>query len=119
MKILVIEDDAETAAYIANGLKEHGHTVDLAATGRDGLFLAAGEGYDLMVVDRTSQSLWRTTSRVCAWWLRFRDPRCHDFAAGIFAFSSPRAQLLSFRIWRTRGRMISSSALASTGPMCL
>ena len=52
MKILVIEDDAETAAYIANGLKEFGHTVDLAATGRDGLFLAAGEHYDLMVVDR-------------------------------------------------------------------
>ena len=52
MKILVIEDDAETAAYIANGLKEHGHTVDLAATGRDGLFLAAGERYDLMIVDR-------------------------------------------------------------------
>lgn len=52
MKILIIEDDAETAAYIANGLKEHGHTVDLAATGRDGLFLAAGEPYDLMVVDR-------------------------------------------------------------------
>lgn len=52
MKILVIEDDAQTAAYIANGLKEHGHTVDLAATGRDGLFLAAGEQYDLLVVDR-------------------------------------------------------------------
>ena len=52
MKILVIEDDAETAAYIANGLREQGHTVDLAATGRDGLFLAAGEPYDLMVVDR-------------------------------------------------------------------
>ncbi len=52
MKILVIEDDAETAAYIANGLKEHGHTVDLAASGRDGLFLAAGETYDMMVIDR-------------------------------------------------------------------
>jgi len=52
MKILVIEDDAETASYIANGLNEHGHTVDLAATGRDGLFLAAGESYDVMVVDR-------------------------------------------------------------------
>jgi two-component system OmpR family response regulator len=52
MKVLVIEDDAETAAYLANGLKEHGHTVDLAANGRDGLFLAAGESYDLMVVDR-------------------------------------------------------------------
>ena len=52
MKILLIEDDAETAAYVANGLKEHGHTVDLAATGRDGLFLAAGEPYDMMVIDR-------------------------------------------------------------------
>jgi two-component system OmpR family response regulator len=52
MKILVIEDDEETAAFIANGLKEYGHTVDLAAAGRDGLFLAAGEPYDVMVVDR-------------------------------------------------------------------
>jgi two-component system OmpR family response regulator len=52
MKILVIEDDAQTAAYIANGLKEHGHTVDLAGAGRDGLFLATGEVYDLLVVDR-------------------------------------------------------------------
>lgn len=52
MKILVIEDDAETAAYVANGLKEHGHTVDLAATGRDGLFLAAGGPYDILIVDR-------------------------------------------------------------------
>ncbi|MGH7002994.1 MAG: winged helix-turn-helix domain-containing protein [Alphaproteobacteria bacterium] len=52
MKVLLIEDDAETAAYVANGLKELGHTVDLAATGRDGLFLAAGENYDLLIVDR-------------------------------------------------------------------
>ena len=52
MKVLVIEDDAETAEYIANGLKQQGFTVDLAATGRDGLFLAVGELYDLMVIDR-------------------------------------------------------------------
>ena len=52
MKILVIEDDDETSAYVANGLEEHGHTVDVAATGRDGLFLAAGEPYDMMIVDR-------------------------------------------------------------------
>jgi two-component system OmpR family response regulator len=52
MKILVIEDDAETASYIANGMKEHGHVVDVAATGRDGLFLASAESYDLMIVDR-------------------------------------------------------------------
>jgi two-component system OmpR family response regulator len=52
MKILVIEDDTETAAYIANGLREHGFTVDQALNGRDGLFLAAGEHYDVLIVDR-------------------------------------------------------------------
>lgn len=40
------------AAYVANGLREQGHVVDPVANGRDGLFLAAGERYDLMVVDR-------------------------------------------------------------------
>jgi two-component system OmpR family response regulator len=52
MKILVIEDDQETAAYVARGLREHGHVVDLAATGQDGLFLATGAGHDVLVVDR-------------------------------------------------------------------
>jgi len=52
MKILLIEDDPETAVYVANGLKEHGHTIDHALNGRDGLFLAAGEFYDVMIVDR-------------------------------------------------------------------
>ena len=52
MKILLIEDDQETATYIANGLKEQGHAIDVAADGRDGLFLAAGEPYDVMIVDR-------------------------------------------------------------------
>lgn len=52
MKVLVIEDDKETGEYVRNGLVEHGHVVDLAGTGRDGLFLAAGEPYDIIVVDR-------------------------------------------------------------------
>jgi len=52
MKILVIEDDPETAQYIRRGLGEHGHVVDVAGTGKDGLLLAAGESYDVMVVDR-------------------------------------------------------------------
>jgi two-component system OmpR family response regulator len=52
MKILVIEDDGETAAYLANGMREEGHVVDQAANGRDGLFLAINGGYDVMVVDR-------------------------------------------------------------------
>ena len=52
MRVLVIEDDAETAAYVARGLREHGHVVDLAATGQDGLFLATSGGHDVLVVDR-------------------------------------------------------------------
>ena len=52
MRVLVIEDDGETAAYVSRGLREHGHVVDLAATGQDGLLLATGGGHDVMVVDR-------------------------------------------------------------------
>ena len=44
MKVLLIEDDQETSAYVARGLREQGHVVDLAATGRDGLFLATEAG---------------------------------------------------------------------------
>ncbi|HYZ35026.1 MAG TPA: response regulator transcription factor [Crenalkalicoccus sp.] len=52
MKVLVVEDDRSTREYLAKGLTEAGHVVDTAANGRDGLFLAAGETYDLMVIDR-------------------------------------------------------------------
>ncbi len=52
MRLLVIEDDAETAAYLLKGLREAGHAVDHAGNGKDGLFLAASEPYDGMVVDR-------------------------------------------------------------------
>jgi two-component system OmpR family response regulator len=52
MKILLIEDDPDTAGYVANGLRENSHLVEHAANGRDGLFLASGGGHDMMVVDR-------------------------------------------------------------------
>lgn len=52
MRILVIEDDRETAGYLVKGLREAGHVVDHAASGRDGLFLAASEKYDAMILDR-------------------------------------------------------------------
>ena len=52
MKILLVEDDKQTAEYVAKGLREHGHVVDRADNGRDGLFLASSEPYDVMVVDR-------------------------------------------------------------------
>lgn len=52
MKILVVEDDKATAEFVARGLREQGHVVDTAATGRDGLFHAADGGYDVLIVDR-------------------------------------------------------------------
>lgn len=52
MRILLIEDDESTAAYIGKGLREEGHVVDHAANGRDGLFLAMGEPFDIIVTDR-------------------------------------------------------------------
>lgn len=52
MKILLIEDDDETADFILRGLKERGDLVDRAATGRDGMFLAGDGDYDVLIVDR-------------------------------------------------------------------
>ena len=52
MRLLVIEDDAEAAGYLAKGLRESGHTVEIAANGKDGLLMAAAETYDVLIVDR-------------------------------------------------------------------
>lgn len=52
MKLLIIEDDTETAAYITKGLNELGHVVDHVANGRDGFFLAGASRYDVAIVDR-------------------------------------------------------------------
>ena len=52
MRVLVVEDDSETASYIRNGLTEEGHCVDVMADGRDGLVQATADDYDLLIVDR-------------------------------------------------------------------
>ena len=52
MRILLIEDDAGVAGHVAKSLKASGHVVDHADDGKDGLFLAASERYDVLVVDR-------------------------------------------------------------------
>ena len=52
MHLLLIEDDAEAAKYLAKGLRESGYTVDIAANGRDGLFQATEETYELIIADR-------------------------------------------------------------------
>jgi two-component system, OmpR family, response regulator len=51
MKVLVVEDDAETAAYIVNSLRQHGHEVDYAGSGREGLFRASNGHYEVAIID--------------------------------------------------------------------
>jgi two-component system, OmpR family, response regulator len=57
MKILVLEDDKTSGPYIAEGLREEGHSVDLIANGADGLVQAMVGAYDVMVVDRMMPEL--------------------------------------------------------------
>ncbi|HLI65272.1 MAG TPA: response regulator transcription factor [Caulobacteraceae bacterium] len=52
MKLLLVEDDKDGGAYLKKALAEAGHTVDHAVGGREGLLLAAGEPYDVIVLDR-------------------------------------------------------------------
>ena len=51
MKILLIEDDYQVRNYVAKGLQEAGHTIDMAEEGKEGLFLATTEKYDLLILD--------------------------------------------------------------------
>ncbi|HEY4250710.1 MAG TPA: response regulator transcription factor [Roseomonas sp.] len=52
MRILLIEDDRAAADYIAKGLQQAGHLVEVARDGKDGLFLALSEAFDMIVTDR-------------------------------------------------------------------
>ena len=52
MRILCIEDDQELLDYLLKGLSEEGHVVDASQNGKDGLFLAMTEKYDVMLIDR-------------------------------------------------------------------
>jgi two-component system copper resistance phosphate regulon response regulator CusR len=51
MKLLVIEDERKTAAYLRKGLTENGFAVDAAGRGEDGLRLAREGDYDLIILD--------------------------------------------------------------------
>lgn len=52
MRLLIVEDDRKTAEYITRGLMEAGHVCDGLADGRDALFAATRETYDIIVADR-------------------------------------------------------------------
>ena len=52
MRLLIVEDDAEAAAYLVKAFREAGHLADHAADGLEGYAMAHGGGYDVLVVDR-------------------------------------------------------------------
>jgi len=52
MRVLVVEDDRETAEFIKQALGSRGHVVDHAATGREGLEMAKSAPHDVAIVDR-------------------------------------------------------------------
>jgi two-component system copper resistance phosphate regulon response regulator CusR len=51
MRILVVEDEKKTAAFLAKGLREAGFKVDVANDGETGLSLTRGNRYDLLIID--------------------------------------------------------------------
>lgn len=52
MKLLLVEDNERVTRFVTKGLHEAGHSVDHAGNGRDGLFMAASEPYDVIIMDR-------------------------------------------------------------------
>jgi two-component system, OmpR family, copper resistance phosphate regulon response regulator CusR len=51
MRILIVEDEPKMAAYLRKGLMEASFRVDMAVDGKEGLFLALHEDYDLVMLD--------------------------------------------------------------------
>ena len=51
MRILIVEDDPDLLASLAQALREEGYAVDTADNGDDGLFNAEGTDYDAIVLD--------------------------------------------------------------------
>ena len=52
MKILIVEDDSETLAFIKKGFEQDGNLVDAATNGEDGLLMATTSDYDVIILDR-------------------------------------------------------------------
>jgi two-component system, OmpR family, response regulator len=52
MRLLIVEDDRNNREFIERALRESGYSVDAIDNGRDGLFMATTESYDLLLLDR-------------------------------------------------------------------
>ncbi|HWU42719.1 MAG TPA: heavy metal response regulator transcription factor [Bdellovibrio sp.] len=83
MKILVIEDEQKTAAFIQKGLSEQGYVVDVAVDGAAGLEMALGQFYDLLIIDVMMP-------KIDGWTLmeRLRASSCHTLALFLTARDS-------------------------------
>jgi two-component system copper resistance phosphate regulon response regulator CusR len=69
MRLLLVEDEEKTSSYINRALSELGFTVDIAANGTEGLYLALEYDYDEIVLDAGPAGQ-QTDSRldvICAW----------------------------------------------------
>ncbi len=51
MKVLIVEDEAKTAAYLKKGLEENGFVADVAGDGETGAYMARQGGYELVILD--------------------------------------------------------------------
>jgi len=51
MRLLLVEDDARIARFVAKGLREQAYAVDVSATGDDALYQAVINTYDLVILD--------------------------------------------------------------------
>ena len=51
MRVLIVEDEIKLAAYLKRGLEGEGYAVDLASDGEMGLWQAANESYDIVLLD--------------------------------------------------------------------
>jgi two-component system OmpR family response regulator len=52
VKVLLVEDNERVSRFVVKGLREAGHAIDHVENGRDGLFYAASESYDAIIMDR-------------------------------------------------------------------
>ena len=52
MRVLIIEDDEETARFLADGLSARGHQPEVAKNGRDGVDMAIRERFEVIILDR-------------------------------------------------------------------
>ena len=112
-RFLIIEDDPLNASYIADGLRQQGAQVSVASDGVQGIALAVGEQWDVVILDRmlpddfdglqilqTLRSLGRTTPVLVLSALSAADERvrglkagCDDYLTKPFAFSELSARL--------------------------